>query len=161
MFTVEELLIERRHGVTWYCARVRCDCGTVKVVYQKQLLNGRTLSCGCFKNRNLLLARIAVQKPIEANGRSQSMYAWARELGVSPQVIWQRINTQGWDPARAATTPLRQDPLVEVNGERLTIAEWSKRYGVSARVIWNRLRKGWKPAEAVTTPVRAWGSRAV
>lgn len=160
MLTVEELLIERRHGVTWYCARVRCDCGTVKVVYQKQLLTGRTRSCGCFKNRNLLLARIAVQKPIEANGRVQSMYAWARELGVSPQVIWQRINVHGWDPARAVTTPVRQDPLVEVNGERLTIAEWSKRHGVSARVIWNRLRKGWKPAEAVSVPVRAWGSRA-
>jgi hypothetical protein len=157
MLTVLALVVERRHRVTWYCARVQCECGTEKTVYQEQLLNGRTRSCGCHRQRNLLLARVAVQKPIEANGKSQSMYAWARELGVSPQVIWQRINRWGWAPARAVTTRLKEGPLVEIDGESLTRAEWSKRHGVPVRVIWNRLRKGWDPSEAVKAQVRSWG----
>ena len=157
MLTVLALVVERRHGVTWYCAEVRCECGTVKTVYQKQLVSGRTRSCGCFKNRNLRLGHKALEKPIEANGRTMSMAAWARETGISTQVIWQRIHGCGWEPARAVTEPLREGPRVQVNGENLTLVEWATRHGVSRDVISNRLAKGWDPFEAVTTPVRAWG----
>jgi hypothetical protein len=156
MLTVMELLVERRHGVTWYCAKVRCDCGTEKVVYQKQLLTGRTRSCGCYRQRNLRLGHLALEKPIEANGRSMSMSAWARETGISAPVIWHRIHRYGWDPARAVTEPL-QIALIEINGESRTAAEWSGSCGVPGQTITKRITKGWDPAAAVTTPVRAWG----
>lgn len=158
MLTVLKLVVERRHGVTWYCAQVQCDCGTLKTVYQKQLLSPKTKSCGCFKNRNLKLGQ---KKPmaelITANGKTQSMSAWARELGVSLPVIWHRINKYGWDPARAVTEPLTQ-ALIEVDGEKLSAAEWSKRHGVPARTITKRIMKGWEPTRAVTEPLRPWGT---
>jgi hypothetical protein len=156
MLTVLEVVIENRHGRNWYGAKVRCECGTIKNVYQKQLLSPKTKSCGCFKNRNLRLGHKALEKPIEANGRSQSLSAWARELGVSVPVIWNRIHKYGWEPARAVTEPLHEEQCIEVNGERLTPHEWQKRHGVRARVILKRIMLGWEPARAVTEPVRAW-----
>jgi len=157
LLTVIEVVVIERHGRNWYGAKVRCDCGTVKSIYQKQLLSPKTKSCGCLKNRNLRLGSAAIETPIEANGESRSLSAWARHLGTSPQVIWNRIHKYGWEPARAVTEPLQQDPLIEVNGEKLTAADWAKRHGVPVRVIGKRIMMGWAPADAVTTPVRAWG----
>ena len=34
----------------WLC---RCECGTEKIVYGKNLRNGRSTSCGCYKKSNL------------------------------------------------------------------------------------------------------------
>lgn len=157
MLTVLALVVERRHGVTWYCAKVRCDCGTEKTVYQKQLVNGRTRSCGCFKNQNIRLGHKALEKPITVDDRTMSMSAWAREKGISKHVIWTRIHVGGWDPARAVTTPVREEASVQVNDESLTLSECSLRHGVPVRIIRKRLSKGWDPLAAVTTPVRAWG----
>lgn len=36
-----------KHLRFWVC---RCDCGTVREVYQRRLKNGKSLSCGCYKN---------------------------------------------------------------------------------------------------------------
>lgn len=33
----------------WLCI---CDCGTIKTVYHKGLLRGKSLSCGCFRKTN-------------------------------------------------------------------------------------------------------------
>ena len=41
---VLELSSESRTGNKWLC---RCDCGTVKQVWQGHLLRGRSRSCGC------------------------------------------------------------------------------------------------------------------
>lgn len=157
LLTVLEVLIERRHGVTWYVAKVQCDCGTVKTVYQKQLLAGRTKSCGCFKNKNLILGHKALEKPITVNGETLSMRAWARRQEISPQVIWTRIHRLGWDPVKAVTQSLRETEPIEVNGEKLSAAQWSERHGVPVRVIVKRLEKfGWDPERAVSQPVRGW-----
>lgn len=158
MLTVLQVLIVQKHGRNWYGARVQCECGTIKLIYQKQLLSPKTKSCGCFKNRNLELGQ---KKPmaelITANGKTMSMSAWARELGVSIPVIWRRINRYGWDPARSVTEPLTLE-LIEVNGEKLSAAEWSKRSGVPARTITKRIKKGWDAARAVSEPMRPWGA---
>jgi hypothetical protein len=42
---------------------------------------------------------------ITAAGRTQTITAWARELGVDPGAIRYRIDKMGWDPERAVTTP--------------------------------------------------------
>lgn len=41
------------------------------------------------------------------NGKTQSIAAWARELGVSDSLIRQRIVTLGWSVERALTEPSR------------------------------------------------------
>jgi hypothetical protein len=44
---------------------------------------------------------------LEHNGRSQSIAAWARELGVDPKTIsWRLAN--GWTVAAALSTPAKQ-----------------------------------------------------
>jgi hypothetical protein len=161
MLTVLELVIVEKHGVTWYGAKVQCECGTIKIVYQKQLLSGRTKSCGCFKNQNLLLGHKALEKPITADGETLSLRAWSRRQGISPQVIWTRIHRLGWDPAEAVKRPLREVKQIEVKGEKLSAEEWSARHGVPARVIVKRLEQfGWDPERAVTQPVRGWRRKA-
>ena len=159
MLTVLAVLTESRYGQNQYLARVQCDCGTIKTIYQKQLLSGRTKSCGCFKNQNLKLGHLALEKPIEANGETMSLSAWATKLGVSKQVIWNRVNKLGWDLARAVTEPMFVSDLIEINGEKLTAREWSKLFGVPASVITRRVSKGWEPARAVATPTREWRAR--
>lgn len=156
MLTVLQVSIEERYDTRWAMVTVRCDCGTVKKIDQQQLFSPKTKSCGCFKNQNLKLGHLAIEKPIEAHGRSMSMSAWARELGVSRHVIWTRIHKYGWDPVRAVTEPLHEDPLIEVNSEKLTAAEWSKRHGVPTRIIAKRIKEGWDPTDAVSAPVRPW-----
>lgn len=34
----------------WFC---KCDCGAVKSVFQPNLLNGETKSCGCLRRENM------------------------------------------------------------------------------------------------------------
>lgn len=52
------LTVLRRHGktayneATWKC---KCECGTQKIVQGKNLRNGSTVSCGCFKNEMLAI----------------------------------------------------------------------------------------------------------
>lgn len=150
LLTVLELLVERRHGQNWYMARVRCDCGTEKTVYQKQLLSTKTKSCGCFKNRNLKLAHKALEKPITVGDETHSMAGWARKLGVSSEVIWNRINKLGWEPARAVSEPLAAVETVTIDGVTKTVADWCRESGISYSVAYNRIHKrGWDPARAI------------
>lgn len=51
-WTVLELTTAPSHlknqaGAWWLC---RCDCGTVRAVREKPMLNGTTMGCGCLKN---------------------------------------------------------------------------------------------------------------
>lgn len=49
-------------------------------------------------------ARTANAKPIEFRGRTMLMVEWAREIGVSPATLSQRLK-HGWPVDRALTTP--------------------------------------------------------
>jgi len=52
-------------------------------------------------------ANIRTNKMIEVNGETLHLSEWARRFGISPQAIWQRINSMGWSPEKAVTTPIR------------------------------------------------------
>jgi hypothetical protein len=39
-------------------------------------------------------------------GKTQSLSAWAKELGFNPEVIRKRIRVRGWSVEKALTTPL-------------------------------------------------------
>lgn len=162
MLTVLDVMVEERFGHNWYRAVVRCDCGTEKTVYQEQLLNGRTKSCGCFKNRNLSRASKALEKPIEFNGESLTLTQWAEKLGCSKNVLWQRINKLGWSLEKALTAPVSEHATqIEAHGETLSISTWAERLGVPPRVIWHRIHNlGWDSERAVSTPARQYTRRA-
>lgn len=42
---------------------------------------------------------------ISADGRTQTITGWSKELGVDPAAIRYRIRKMGWSPERAVTTP--------------------------------------------------------
>ena len=44
-------------------------------------------------------------KWITVDGVTKHLSGWAADLGIRPEVITQRINTYGWTPERAVTTP--------------------------------------------------------
>lgn len=91
MLTVLELTIKHRGSRRWPAARVRCDCGTVKVVYLSQLTSPKTKSCGCHKNKNLLLGGLSHEKPITMDGETLNRREWADKLGISPQTLYLRL----------------------------------------------------------------------
>lgn len=45
---LDEEKTNERHHYYWKC---KCDCGTIKSVYQKALVSGHTQSCGCVRSR--------------------------------------------------------------------------------------------------------------
>jgi hypothetical protein len=45
--------------------------------------------------------------PIEFRGKTQNMTQWARELGLSEDMVERRINLLGWSYEKALTTPHR------------------------------------------------------
>lgn len=47
-------------------------------------------------------------KMIEFNGKSQSLNAWAKELGFAGQTLYARLYIQNWDVEKAFTTPPRK-----------------------------------------------------
>jgi hypothetical protein len=154
MLTVEEVSVRTAHGRNWYCAKVRCECGTVKTVHQKQLLSGRTKSCGCFKNKNLLLGSKSLAHAITVDGITDSQHGWARRTGISAEVIWQRINTLGWDAARAVTEGKREPESITIDGVTKTVGEWAEQNGVPYIQANRRMRKlGWSAIDAVTKPL--------
>jgi hypothetical protein len=154
LLTVLELVVVERYDHRWRCAKVQCDCGTVKTVYQQQLLSGRTKSCGCHKNKNLLLGSKAQAHAITANGITDSQHGWARRTGISAEVIWNRINKLGWDPVRAVTEATRTPETITIDGVTKSVGEWAAQNGIPYIHANRRMRNlGWDPIAAVTTPL--------
>ena len=45
---------------------------------------------------------------ITYNGKTQTISAWARELGMKATTLYHRIKKLGWEIARAMTEPVRK-----------------------------------------------------
>lgn len=150
MLTVLELVIKARGKRNWPAARVKCECGTIKVVYLMQLFSDRTKSCGCYKNRNLLLGPKTVEKLLEINGVTKNYSQWAAVAGISLQAFAYRI-ASGWTPEQAICPSDRDDGMITANGVTKHRSEWAKDLGILAETITRRLKTGWTPEEAVFT----------
>ena len=86
-------------------------------------------------------------EPITFEGKSQSMSAWARELGISCSLLHQRLGT--WSLRDALTTPVGgRWPAITFDGKTQNISEWSRDTGLGRATIRRRLAKGW-PIEKV------------
>ena len=97
---------------------------------------------------------------ITANGRTQRMAAWAREMGISETSILGRL-ARGWTEEEAVTRPLRQKPrYITVRGRTLTLSEWARKSGLKVSTIHRRLKDGWSPADAVKRPLQLQKKRS-
>lgn len=100
--------------------------------------------------------------PITYDGVTQSVAAWAREIGISESALRHRIFAYGWPIAQALGFEPR--PTERKSARRLTI-EWegkhhyfvdlADRYGISPFTLMARLkRSGWTVEKALLTPVQ-------
>jgi hypothetical protein len=103
------------------------------------------------QNSNTRLARY-----LTYNGTTKTMSAWARDLGVLPTIIWQRLKS-GWPVSRAVTEQpksiIKRNARISHNGKEMTISEWAKLLRIPQGTLHGRLFIwGWSPERAFTTP---------
>ena len=88
---------------------------------------------------------------ISAFGRTQSLPAWADELGITQKMLRTRIE-RGWD-AEKALTPLsgrkRTSTIYTINGLSLSATEWANRLKIPAKPVLRRLYRGWEIERAL------------
>lgn len=113
----------------------RCSCGIERLVYLASLVAGRTRSCGHARAEHRGLAQQAKEAAaepepapapaapeapekasakqqgnlIQIGERSQSLAAWAREVGRPESTIRYRLK-RGWSVEDAVMTPIGEQP---------------------------------------------------
>lgn len=93
-------------------------------------------------------------------GKRTTVTEAARELGIPPDVIFDRINRYGWSEKRALETPIVRCRKYEFKGSEYTMAQLSELSGVNRGTLGYRMRVlGMTVEEALTTPVNESRSR--
>jgi DNA-binding CsgD family transcriptional regulator len=87
---------------------------------------------------------------LTADGKTQPMAAWARELGVNPAAILYRLNA-GWSVRRAVTTPAPERPNAKLSMKEAKMIrrlypshsaqKIADRFGVSKKTVLNILHE--------------------
>ena len=84
---------------------------TAADAYEKYNLNKNTffsrLRIGWDVDKALTTPRYGTLDPINLTykGKTQSLYAWAKELGVNRDTLWRRLK-RGWSPEKTLSTPV-------------------------------------------------------
>lgn len=92
-------------------------------------------------------------KEYEYNGKSQTLAAWAKELGVATSTLYGRIVKRGMSVEEAFTAERTSSKktVYEFNGKAQTLAEWSKELGISTSTLYGRIKyRGCTIEEAFT-----------
>ena len=92
---------------------------------------------------------------ITHEGKTQTVSMWARELGISPNTLSDRLKTRSVSEAVVFNPRPQQNRMVTYNGVTRTVREWAHILGLSRRGLTNRLEK-MTTEEAFTTPIRTW-----
>lgn len=97
-------------------------------------------------------------KAISFAGKTQSMSAWAREIGCSISQLSKRFK-DGMTVEEALSRPFAKRTQggiltrqIEFGGTKRTLSEWAAGLEVKPRALYDRLRKGWDIEKALTTP---------
>lgn len=78
----------------------------------------------------------------------------ARDLGISENAIYKRIE-KGMTPEEAITTPVKpKERFIEFNGQRKCIKDWARSIGMKYETLIRRIDAGWPVEKALTTPTR-------
>ena len=94
------------------------------------------------KNRNVNL--------IEHDGKSQSIGAWARELGMPVPTLRARLRS-GWtiEQALEKNSAGKNEKLIECNGKSQSLTAWSRELGIPRATLDARInRLHWEPEKA-------------
>ena len=96
---------------------------------------------------------------ITFNKRTQCMADWAKELGIAPHTLYNRL--QKWPLEIAMTIKGRSTTRRRANLRNITykgktqcLRRWSEEYEINYCTLQARLNKGWPVEKAFTTPVK-------
>lgn len=94
---------------------------------------------------------------ITYRGKTQSIAAWAREVGLNPATLRYRLKVAGLPMSRAlqpGPLPLgRRDAMrIEYDGRSQTVRQWADEVGMSVKTLRWRLKSGWPVARALGVP---------
>jgi len=94
---------------------------------------------------------------ITYRGKTQSIAAWAREVGLNPATLRYRIRESGLPMhvvMQPGPLPLgRRDAMrIEHDGRSQTVQQWADEVGMSVKTLRWRLKSGWTVARALGIP---------
>lgn len=100
---------------------------------------------------------MAEAKELTYDGRTQTMAAWAREMGISANTLLRRLQ-RGWGVERALTEkPVTRGRRLNVKrqitheGRTLCLAEWAREAGLKPSTLGHRLNSGWSMQDALSS----------
>jgi hypothetical protein len=109
------------------------------------------------------------ERLITHSGRTQSLSAWAREVGIAIPTIHRRLNA-GWTIEAALTCAVissnpvkpkeagsrgRPKVLLTHNDRTQSLTAWANETGIGIGTLWFRANAGWSDKDVLTTPVRS------
>jgi hypothetical protein len=94
---------------------------------------------------------------ITAEGRTQCLSDWAKEKGLNPTSITERLD-RGWTEEEAVATPARPPAFSKIKyltfqGKTQSVSEWSRETGIGHTTLFARLKRGWS-VDLVLSPLR-------
>jgi hypothetical protein len=93
------------------------------------------------------------------NGKTQILSDWAKELGITPTTLNERIHKWGVTKAlseyntkvtKRHAAYSDRTRLLTFMGKTQNVAEWSRQTGIKAVTIGTRLSRGWSIERALT-----------
>jgi len=82
------------------------------------------------------------------NNESRCITDWAKQFGISPNTIRNRLSI-GWTPDAAITTPIANTPNhITFNGTTMNLSQWARQIGISNAALRWRLNR-WPTAKAL------------
>lgn len=90
----------------------------------------------------------SIPKTLTYLGRTQSVYRWAKELGLKLNTVCDRL-ARGLDAAGALAPPRRGRKLLTVGAVTQPVAVWAAETGLGIEVLTNRMGRGDEGADVL------------
>lgn len=105
------------------------------------------------------MQNISTNRNITFNGRTMSVAAWARKIGVSESCLYNRLHIGM--PIEKALTKKQYPWRTKFTHEGVTkpVSEWCAETGVSQQAFSWRVGKGWSKHDAIFTPMQKGGRK--
>jgi predicted DNA-binding transcriptional regulator AlpA len=129
-WTVVEFAGRQKGNSMWLC---RCKCGTEAFCSIGNLRSGRTTKCRICSTSGT---------PITHDGQTHSIKEWAKIVGISCKLLYERLKTMPPEQAFKKILPSKENSMgkkIEFNGVTLTITQWAKKLGISRVTLYRRL----------------------
>jgi hypothetical protein len=92
---------------------------------------------------------------IEYKGTTKKLIEWSEILGISSNVLYERMHCYKWSVKRAFETPVRIYPPITYQNKTQSISAWARELGICERVLIKRINEEkWPIEKAMITPIK-------